>query len=270
MQLAHYGARVWTIMQVHIISLERLHKSLCHAITLGTVVRGAAYFKINISGKLNRLSGQVIQPVVAQPFNGILRSIYRAKAILQRLYHQVPHILCIDPSRGSDIAEHLTVTAVKTEDNPNDFLAPAGNFKDISAPAQVAPYGDDLTRMSSAMELAGGALKKQVVALHDPIDPFMVHQRQIVPTALSVQDGMNATVPIGRSPINNLLDVREQHQVSSLFIRLAPRLLLTGTLIDVGTGDFKCFRDAFHRMSSLGSKGTRDISFFPGQSQQHL
>lgn len=100
--------------------------------------------------------------------------IHKTESGFYRLRHEVSDHVAVDAAGGSHIAHHFPVTAVHGKSHPYAFAVPAGDLKDIAAPALVAP-GPGNRAVVEPHRPARITPEEQVVHLHDTVDPLVVH-----------------------------------------------------------------------------------------------
>ena len=93
-------------MNIDIISLKGLHERFCHTIALRAIIGGATGFQVDRLSKGDRIFSQIVETVVRQPLNLFWRLIYLAKAVFERLHHQITYIICVDPAGGRKITQY--------------------------------------------------------------------------------------------------------------------------------------------------------------------
>ena len=243
---------------MHIIPFKGLDEGLGHAIGFGAVIGGRTNQQSHHPGKLLRLVGHISRAVVAEPLDSHRQPIHSTKTGLNGLCHQVPDHVSADASGCGDVTHDLPVTAIHAEGHADSLPIPAGNLEGVGAPAQIAPDHLD-SALVSPDRPARMPLQKQVVLLHDPIDPLVVHRN--VPK-LPVEKGRYPAVTVSGAIVHDLADQSKIALVLGLLVKPLATLWATTLLILMRSRDAHRPGNPLHGVSSFPNKGAREISFF--------
>ena len=85
---------------------------------------------------------------------------------------------------------------IDDEGAADDVAVPAGELKPVAAPAQVRAHHDDLAVVHMLGAFGIFPRQQQVVGLHDPVNPFVVHGRQAFRPQLAVQKRRDPAIAV--------------------------------------------------------------------------
>ena len=135
----------------------------------------------------------------------------RDKAQLHRFQHQIAYRRAADAGAGHRMpSEHFSVVGVDDEDGADDLSIPAGDLKDIGAPAQIRAHHHHLAVMQAALAAAG------VLRSRSSACCFMIRKMRLwlaagLPSAVSsVHQRGDAAIAIGRTLIDHPTDQWQQ------------------------------------------------------------
>ncbi len=155
----------------------------------------------------------------------------------------------------------LSITGIQTESDPNPLSRVTGNLKDIGTPAPVGRKSDHPSFMGSFRPGYSSGQQKGV-SLQDPIDPLVIDRKPSLGLSSSVQNGLDPSVPIGRSPVDNF---PQRGKKSGIVFRRGTRtlfLLQSTSTEKIRPGNFQGAAYRLHRESFSGKDGFRAIHFF--------
>ncbi len=248
-------------MKRHVIAFEGFHKRFRHAVAFRTLDRGSADSEPQVFGKTAGFMSGIARSVIGEPFDRMGKPINGSEPGFHTLEYQVPDAVPSDPSCGGHITQNLPITGIQTESDPNPLSGVTGNLKDIGAPATVGRKSDHPSFMGSFRPGYSSGQQKGV-PLQDPIDPLVIDRKPSIGLSSSVQNGLDPSVPIGRSPVDNF---PQRGKKSGIVFRRGTRtlFLIQSTATEkIRPGNFQGAAYHLHRESFSGKDGFRAIHFF--------
>ena len=158
----------------HVVTLDRLHEALCHAIALWATHRCGHRLQADLSSKQARLFSGIGRTVIAEPLHRRCRQLI-TEALLRAFQHQVADIIAAVPGWAGDPADGLAVTAVQGKGLAQFGAVLATELKTVRAPTCIAGLHRNTPFVPTRYAgLFDPALKQKVVITHDPVNPLHV------------------------------------------------------------------------------------------------
>lgn len=104
------------------------------------------------------------------------------------------------------------------EGDANRLAVPAGELRDIGAPANIGSQGCDLPVMLTCPPTAGVPGEKKPVLVHQPVDPLGVDRGQAGGATLALEESRDPPVAIGRPCVDQTPDLGCQLQVTEGYL----------------------------------------------------
>lgn len=142
---------VGTIVNVHVVALERFDEGLGHTVRLRAPDRREARYETEADGKVDRIVGAVAAAVIGQPLDG-LQDALRAEAPLDAFDHQVAEHLAADAVGRCAPSHDFPVTGIEGERDSHRLAVPAGDLEAVRRPTQVGADRDDSAVVDASYE----------------------------------------------------------------------------------------------------------------------
>src|SRR2546430_4639301 len=130
------------------LTVDRTTEGFGHSIALWTFDWRRSRFEADVASEAACLAGDITAAIVGQPLDGDRQAIDQPEAMLDGSDHQITNVLAADPTRGSEEAHGLAITAIEREGDPHPLTVVAADLKAIGAPAAVALIDGDASVMS--------------------------------------------------------------------------------------------------------------------------
>lgn len=121
----------------HVITLDRLHKGLGHAVALRAAQRCGHRLQTDLPSKQARLFGRVGLAVIAEPLHRRGGQLI-TEALLHAFQHQVADIIAAVTDRARDPADGFAITAIQGEGHAQFGAVLAAELKAVRALTRIA------------------------------------------------------------------------------------------------------------------------------------
>src|SRR5947209_7082403 len=146
-----------------------------------------------------------------------------SEAALDALDHQIADHLAGDAGGRRDPPDDLAIMAVEGKGDTHHLAVPAGELKDVRAPADVGPERHDAAVVLAGPSMAGVARQEQPVLLHQAVDALGIDGCATAGSPLAPDKGSDPAIAVGWSLIDEAADFGGQLEIALAALRPALR-----------------------------------------------
>ncbi len=245
----------------NVVTLERLDERLGHSVGLRTANRGEPRRKPERQGEVDRLGGRIATAIVREVLDAMRRAI-PAETLFDGGEHHITDDFAADAGGRPAPSNRFAIAGVEGKGDANDFFIPAEDLEAVRAPAGVRAECLNDAVVSAFNMVASESLQQDALPLHDAVDAFVIDAGLPGLAELAIEPRSNTSIAERRLLIDDFADQR--HQVGVGRFGVLPTFGAFGrkALDEIRARDLEGIGDRLHGVSSGGSDGNCDISFF--------